>query len=445
VKGLFGESKRRAKPRSIKRIMLWPLAGLAAGKRLLAVKVKGLFGKPKRRGTPKKIKRIILWSLTGLAALVLIAIGLHVSGKLAGRQQPVQTPDTLTGPQQPVQTPERNLTTEEIVAKSEASIALIKGKVSGGSGFLVRPGILVTNSHVIRLEFMENVRVHFPSAPESQRGPLKVRLLAEDVKRDWALLAIDSELPPLEVAGSYTFKRGQEVIVIGNPSVDGKLTLENAVSRGLMSSKATVKERSYYQLSVAVNPGNSGGPVLDSAGKVIGIVTLKGVNKEGMAFSIPVEELNAALGSVARRSDEMQLEEASRHRLLAVFQLLDALAAVYGAGLEDYGKAMERTQKDSARNEFRKAIVNQIDKRIAPLKPVLADDLMTNIARISSDALLTQPDKEQLLDLRKTCNEMTKLLDNPSGDPSDFRANQTKLRERHKELSEKLKGTLGLD
>ena len=70
-----------------------------------------------------------------------------------------------------------------------------------------------------------------------------------------------------------------------------KLVLENAVSRGVMSTKTVIGDQNFYQLGIAINPGNSGGPVIDSSGKVIGIATLKMTRLEATAFCIPAEDL----------------------------------------------------------------------------------------------------------------------------------------------------------
>ena len=76
------------------------------------------------------------------------------------------------------------LTTAQIVAKWEPSVALVKGLSSSGTGFLVRPGIVATNSHVIDEEFISGLEVRFPSASEGKQGPLPAELLYEDPKRD---------------------------------------------------------------------------------------------------------------------------------------------------------------------------------------------------------------------------------------------------------------------
>ena len=69
------------------------------------------------------------------------------------------------------------LTTAQIVARSEPSVALIRGKRSLGTGFLVRPGILVTNAHVIEGELTSNLEIRFPSAQNDQKGPISAALI----------------------------------------------------------------------------------------------------------------------------------------------------------------------------------------------------------------------------------------------------------------------------
>jgi S1-C subfamily serine protease len=64
--------------------------------------------------------------------------------------------------------------------------------------------------------------------------------LYEDERRDLALLRVKSSLPPLRVAASYTFRKGEDVTAIGNPGAGGELILENAISRGLMSTQTSL-------------------------------------------------------------------------------------------------------------------------------------------------------------------------------------------------------------
>lgn len=230
--------------------------------------------------------------------------------------------------------PAAGLSTADLVARCEPSVALIKGKAGSGTGFLVAPGILATNSHVIDGEFIRNLEIHFPSADEARRGPLPAELLYEDTKRDLAFLAVKTDLPALVVAGSYQYRKGEDVTVIGNPGVDSDTTLENAISRGVMSSKAELEGQKFYQLGIAVNPGNSGGPVFDPAGEVIGVVTLRIPGKEELSFCIPVEELRAAMTRLGDQTEKAAQQFRATHRLLTAFKNLGSGGAIYGIALE---------------------------------------------------------------------------------------------------------------
>ena len=191
----------------------------------------------------------------------------------------------------------RTMSTAEIVRNYEPSVAPIKGKQGSGTGFIVRPNIVATNSHVIDGETVGNLEVRFPSAPEGKRGPHPARLHFQDKGRDLALLSVNCDLPPTVLAESYQFLKGDDITVIGNPGVGGRMVLENAVSRGVVSSMTSLNGHSFMQLGISINPGNSGGPVFDSTGRVIGVVTLKTTKQEGLAFAVPSSDLLAALAA----------------------------------------------------------------------------------------------------------------------------------------------------
>ena len=133
--------------------------------------------------------------------------------------------------------PATPLTTAQIVARREPSVALVKGKVSSGTGFLIRYGVIATNAHVIEQEFISNLEVRFPSAPAGNQGPIKAQLLYEDRKRDIAFLAVKSDLPVLPIAPNYSFVKGEDILVIGNPGMGDDTVLENAISRGVMTPR----------------------------------------------------------------------------------------------------------------------------------------------------------------------------------------------------------------
>ena len=250
----------------------------------------------------------------------------------AGNAQPVTAAAAPTATETSVSPTASStpLTTAQIVARCEPSVALIKGKVSSGTGFLVRNGVIATNAHVIEEEFVSNLEVRFPSAPAGRQGPLNAQLLYEDRKRDIALLAVKSDLPMLGVAPTYSFVKGEDVLVIGNPGLGDEVVLENAISRGVMSSKTVIEGMNYHQMNISINPGNSGGPVFDSRGRVIGVATLKSSKTEAMGFSIPVEELNGAIARVGTARPEL----ASRHCAVVAFRLLTVAGVLYSVALE---------------------------------------------------------------------------------------------------------------
>ncbi len=214
------------------------------------------------------------------------------------------------------------LSTADIVAESEPSVALIKGKGSSGTGFLVGPGLVATNAHVIDDELIPDLEVRFVSADDKHKAPLKAELLYEDPQRDLAFLAVKTDLKPLRVAKTYTFRKGEDITVIGNPGLGDGQVLENAISRGVMSTKTQIDGRNFYQLGIAINPGNSGGPVFDSSGRVIGVATLKASKQEATGFSIPIEDFQEALTKLSKQSTADADGYRSRHRINASVKAL---------------------------------------------------------------------------------------------------------------------------
>jgi hypothetical protein len=220
------------------------------------------------------------------------------------------------------------ISTAEIVEESEPSVALIKGNGSSGTGFLVGPGLVATNAHVIDDEFASDLEVRFVSADDAHNGPLHAELLYEDPERDLAFLAVSTDLKPLRVARTYAFRKGEDVTVIGNPGMGDGQVLENAISRGVMSTKAKIDDKNFYQLNIAINPGNSGGPVFDSSGRVIGVATLKSAKQEATGFCIPIEDLQAAIARVGSQSTAEAESCRSKHRSRAAVKAMGSGGAL---------------------------------------------------------------------------------------------------------------------
>lgn len=170
---------------------------------------------------------------------------------------------------------------------------------SAGSGVILdSAGHIITNAHVvdgasrIRVQLSEPVEglLRGQSILKPQGQVLEGRLLGLDRETDLAVLEIDRPgAPYLEFADSDQLRAGQLVFAFGSP-----LGLENSVSMGVVSSVARQLRPEdpviYVQTDAAVNPGNSGGPLVDTDGRIVGINTLilsQSGGSEGLSFAIP--------------------------------------------------------------------------------------------------------------------------------------------------------------
>ncbi len=387
--------------------------------------------------------------MLGLVALVILIRSLTAAGT-GGPAVNGLVPDRAAGskPAPPAEAhpePAAPLSTAQIVAKCERSVALVKGKVSSGTGFLVRPGLIATNAHVVDDEFIDDLEVRFPSATAGEQGPARAELLYEDTLRDLAFLKIQSRLPALEVARSYRFLKGEDVIVIGNPGLGDDVVLENAISRGVMSSRTTIEGQDYLQMSIAINPGNSGGPVFDSAGRVIGVATLKSSKAESMGFCIPVEAVNVALGRLDQQPEASRRSTLSRHRARTAFQLLTSAGALYSAALNVrvgvlarlpvLGPGVDLLATDAARTLDQ--VLSQLEERqLAHFGRVLAE--------LDGDTALAEPARRRYDEFAANYRAMKDLYQHPSHPADRYAARAGVLRGRHLQVVKALQADLGV-
>jgi S1-C subfamily serine protease len=167
-----------------------------------------------------------------------------------------------------------------------------------GSGFVFdRSGHILTNYHVI--EDAEQITVIFSNQTE-----LDANVVGADPRNDIAVLKVDAPaalLAPVELGSSAALKVGQRAIAIGNPFGQFGLTLTAGVISALDRTLESPDGRTItgiIQTDAAINRGNSGGPLLDSSGRVIGINTAifspTGANA-GVGFAVPVDTVNRLL------------------------------------------------------------------------------------------------------------------------------------------------------
>jgi S1-C subfamily serine protease len=219
------------------------------------------------------------------------------------------------------------------------SVAVIACRGGHGSGFVAAPGLLVTNYHVVADEAPENVEaLFFDPATHAPTG-YSVSLVAEDPQHDLAFLAIEPRVPPLAVRDRFTHKNGHRVVVIGSPGVGGNgERLENVVTDGRLGPiYADDASPRRWSLSTTLNPGNSGGPVLDAdTGEVLGVTVAKFTTAEGLALAVPHDTLSKALERASAASADDVARAGSFHRQRYCLRRLAGFVAAADAAIQAF-------------------------------------------------------------------------------------------------------------
>ncbi len=184
----------------------------------------------------------------------------------------------------------------DVTEQALPSVVQIVAGSSSGTGFIVSEnGLVVTNRHIVGSARRVTV---LTATGEEYRGQVVQRHSVLDL----AYVEIDSDrtFTPLAIGDANGVSVGEAVIAIGYP-LGEELGLEPTVSRGIISAKRD----DYLQTDASLNPGNSGGPLLDASGNVIGVITARVESTEtgrpvtGIGFAIPVNEVRQDLGALA--------------------------------------------------------------------------------------------------------------------------------------------------
>ncbi len=167
-------------------------------------------------------------------------------------------------------------------------------EVSGGTGFIISDdGFIVTNNHVIENATKVEVRMNKQTYP--------AKIVGRDTATDLALLKIDAKrkLTPIPLGDSDKVRVGEWVMAIGDPLTFDKTVTVGVVSAkersGLTADAATRSFENFIQTDAAINFGNSGGPLINVNGEVIGINTAMFRPAQNIGFAVPINTLKQVL------------------------------------------------------------------------------------------------------------------------------------------------------
>ena len=197
-----------------------------------------------------------------------------------------------------------NSSVEDIASKVVYAVVGIETDTSIGSGVCVSSGgYILTNSHVVN--GASAITLHLFDSTTAF-----AEIIYEDTVLDLAILKASTPLPYLKVASVDDIAVGQDVLAVGTPL---SLTLSHSFTKGIVSAlNRTLRVNSagglgymqnLIQHDASLNSGNSGGPLLNTHGEVVGINTLKISGGDGVGFAIPSKAFTSILSSVVSDGD----------------------------------------------------------------------------------------------------------------------------------------------
>ena len=201
----------------------------------------------------------------------------------------------------------RDLTSREVCQKAKNSIVMVRTRKGSGTGFYITERGILTNAHVVKGEDLEPFGITVETA-DGAVYPAIIMKYSDNPDLAW-ILTIPSNCwtdppekwlwpsagKPLEIDRTYSPEQGEEVIAIGNP-----MGLRGTATYGKVSAIRSAKGVVYIQTDAPISPGNSGGPLFNMKGKVIGVTTFKYhpfSGAEGLGFAISIPSINYFLAA----------------------------------------------------------------------------------------------------------------------------------------------------
>jgi len=186
-----------------------------------------------------------------------------------------------------------------IIEGAVHGVVTIKTDISQGTGFIITDdGFVVTNYHVMQGAKAAGVFTYDGEVHQ-------VSLVGSNANMDIALLKIEGNFDELDLGNSDDVKIGDRVIAIGNP-----LGLSFTATEGIISgrNREGINELPYYfQTDVALNPGNSGGPLIDTRGDVIGINNFKVSGADNIGFALEINYAKKTINDISANALNMSV------------------------------------------------------------------------------------------------------------------------------------------
>jgi S1-C subfamily serine protease len=254
----------------------WTMGG-GVNPKAVAIAVTGSTAAASARSEPRSTA-VIPSPAAPAATAVPVPVSATVSAP-AAVEEPAAPPHTNS--------PAAPAALEDLISRLMPAVVTVRTPNGRGSGFFVSPDTILTNVHVVGT----NGGVTIDAAG---RRTMDARVERTSAAFDIAVLKVSSPIPdqPVIPMGTVAGARvGQEVIAIGTPLG----FLQNTVSRGIISGLREADGATMVQTDAAVNPGNSGGPLVTRDGVVVGVINSAYQGRDGLSFAVAIDHARAVL------------------------------------------------------------------------------------------------------------------------------------------------------
>ncbi len=308
-----------------------------------------------------------------------------------------------------------------LFAAASPSCVTVQSRRGNGSGFAVKPYLICTNAHVVNADARRTLKI---VQPESGLTANVVGVIHFDAYHDIALLAVDRPFPALPLAPVGPPPPGEALLAIGSPGVNEQLTLQNSLSRLLAAKPVPMMRTTMLQLNGSVNPGNSGGPVLNRRNQVVGMVTAKARDKDGIGFAVLAQDIREAVEGSERTTPEMKTAADKRHAAVALVHRVVFARAYEFYLLKEWDSVVDTIpSKSQYVGHALSSSREQLDKqpKVQAFRDRMRDDAIgPDIDLLAQDGVSPETIKA-IREFDRAVQEMSMFATYPRGTPQELR------------------------